>query len=351
LAILLLAQSGNAQQASPAVDIVQAPAQAAAQADGLQPSAPACPCATCDPCCCPGWYAFGDFLYLRPRDAGVEYAVPINGPIAAGQVPLQVGRTAMTNPEFAAGFRLGIGKDLDNCSSISAEYTYYRNVANDAINIGASPFELRSMVFHPSSPDAAADWLSASAHQTIGFDLADIDFHRDLISNDCCSLGYLVGVRYADLKQQFHADFENIISEDVDTGVNFDGAGLRVGLEGQSRWAKGIFFYGKTDASFLGGEFRAHYLQSSINDPVIAETTWKEARFITMLDGEVGTGWASQGGRFRVSLGYMITSWLNVVKPSDFIASVQANQYTGPNKMGQTALTFDGLVARAEVTW
>ena len=47
----------------------------------------------------------------------------------------------------------------------------------------------------------------------------------------------------------------------------------------------------------------------------------------------------------------MVNSWLNVVKPTDFITSVQANQYNGPNSMGNTALVFDGFVARAECQW
>ena len=179
----------------------------------------------------------------------------------------------------------------------------------------------------------------------------DINFRRDIISNDCCSLNYLIGFRYASLRQQFQSDFENIISEGVDAGVNFDGAGLRAGLEGQARAGKGFFFFGKTDVACLGGEFRGSYLQTSANDPVIAETTWKEARFVTMLDAEVGVGWMNASGHFCVSIGYMVNSWLNVVKPTDFITSVQANQYNGPNSMGNTALVFDGFVARAEFQW
>jgi hypothetical protein len=316
-----------------------------------QSASSTCPCDECDTCCCSDWYAYGDFLYLRPRNAGVEYAVPINGPISSGSVPLQVGPTAVVDPEFAAGFRVGIGKSLSECSSISADYTYYRNSADDSISIGDPPYPLRSMVFHPSSFDAAADWLSATAHESIDFDMADVTYRHDIVSNECCSLNYLVGFRYASLRQQFQSTFENIISESADAGVNFDGFGLRVGLEGQSHHGKGFFFYGKTDAAFLGGEFRGSYLQSSANDPVIAETTWDEARFVTMLDGEVGAGWMSAGGHLSLSIGYMLNGWLNVVKPTDFITSVQANQYNGPNAMGNTALVFDGFVARAQYVW
>jgi hypothetical protein len=276
--------------------------------------------------------------------------VPINGPIAAGAVPLQAGRTGLVDPDFDPGFRVGIGRWLNACACISAEYTSYRSSADDAISIGAPPIVLRSMVFHPSSADAAADWLSAHAHERIDFDLADISFRQHIFANENGSISYLVGFRYATLREAFQSTFENIISENVNTSVNFDGAGVRVGLEGQSSFG-GLFFYGKSNASFLGGEFRGHYLQSTILDPTIAETTWKEARFVTMLDAEVGVGWASRGDRLRCSVGYMVSGWLNVVKPEDFIAGVQANQYRGPNKIGDTSLVFDGFVARAEILW
>ena len=233
LSVFLGAQAGNAQVAvsdgGVAAPSSPLPASAVGQEAGC-----ACPDATCGCCSGPGWFVSGDFLYLRPRNDGVEYAVPINGPISAGAAPLQVGPTALTDPEFAAGFRVGVGKWLSDCSSISADYTYYRNSANDSISIDTPPYVLRSMVSSPSSFDAAADWLSASAHECIDFDLVDINFRRDIIANECCSLNWLAGFRYASLRQQFQAEFEPQISENVDAGVNFDGAGLRVGLEGQS---------------------------------------------------------------------------------------------------------------------
>ena len=79
----------------------------------------------------PKWHVFGEYLLLRPRNEGVEYAVPINGNIVADQVPLQVGPTGVVDPQFQSGFRIGFERVLSECSSISLAYTYYRNDAND----------------------------------------------------------------------------------------------------------------------------------------------------------------------------------------------------------------------------
>ena len=84
---------------------------------------------------------------------------------------------------------------------------------------------------------------------------------------------------------------------------------------------------------------------------MIAETTWKEARFVSILDCEVGVGWTSCNGHVKASVGYMISGWLNVVKSAEYIAAVQANQYHGPNKVDGNGLVFDGFVGHFEVQW
>ncbi len=302
-------------------------------------------------CCQPCWQAYAEFLYLRPRNAGLEYAVPIDGSIAQGAVPLQVGRTGTVDPQFEPGFRVGFSTQFDGCSSVGASYTHYENGTDDSISVDP-PYVIRSMVAHPSSFDAAADWLSASAHQQIDFDIADIDYRRVFMCGDRYTASYLLGVRYVNLKQSFDSQFDSIITGNVNSNVNFDGGGIRLGLEAERHAAcHNIFLYGKASASLLGGEFRGNYLQGASTDPVIAETTWNEARFVSILDCELGVGWTSCNDHVRLSAGYMFSGWLNVVKTSEFISAVQANNYHGPNQVDGNGLVFDGLVTRAEFRW
>lgn len=189
------------------------------------------------------------------------------------------------------------------------------------------------------------------AHQYIRFDLGDLDYRREFYSNECSSIGYVVGIRYASLRQQFDSQFESAITGNVNTQVNFDGGGLRLGLEAERFGMRNISVYGKASASFLGGEFRGSYLQSDTNLPVVTQTDWKEARFVSILDCEVGVYWTSCNKRVRASAGYMVSGWMNVVKSAEFISSVQANKYHGPDKINGNGLVFDGLVARVEYNW
>ncbi len=82
-----------------------------------------------------------------------------------------------------------------------------------------------------------------------------------------------------------------------------------------------------------------------------SRTSWNAARFTTILEAEVAFGWQTSNGRFRASVGYLLTDWCNAIKPSDYINAVQQNSYHGANLMGTSALVFDGLTGHVEVTW
>ena len=49
---------------------------------------------------------------------GLEYAVPINGPISPDEVPIQVGRTAALDPQFQSGFRIGGAIGFNDCGTL-----------------------------------------------------------------------------------------------------------------------------------------------------------------------------------------------------------------------------------------
>ena len=328
---------------------------------------PSCGAAGCDAGCgggqCGGgcgtdpvWHGYGDYLYLRPRNEGMEFAVPTipNG------LQEQAGPTFVMNPEFAPGFRVGLSRAVNDCSEIAVAYTYFRgDNSTGAEATGAAV--LQPLVFVPFTPDANQTniWATANAHEFTTFQYADVDFRHSLWSCDCSCLNYIVGVRYAELGQEFDVNFADAFATNLaatQTNVNFDGVGLRLGLDGERAVAGGFYTSAKAVANFIGGEFRANYMQGDTVNPLEVTTSWREARFVTILEAEVAVGWQSPGGRFRVSAGYMLTDWLDAVKPSDYITAVQgnpfqSNPYHGANLVGTTPLVFDGLTGHVELTW
>jgi len=302
----------------------------------------------CGDRCGPRWRIYGDFLYLRPRNAEVVYAVPFEGPITPPPaVPVQVGRIALVDPDYEPTFRVGVERYLDGCSSVGVSYPQLLSTSDDSISVDA-PYVLRSMVIHPSSLNAAADWLSARANYDLSYKLADLDYRHVFICGPTHRVNYVAGIRYANLEQQFRSTFTILTDEMVNTSVNFDGGGIRVGLEGERvAGCTGFLGYARAMASFVAGEFRGNYFQGSDTDPLIANTFWKAGRIVPILDLELGVGWASCSGRFRVTGGYMVSAWYNTVTTTDWIGAVQHNDFSGLHD----TMTFDGLVVRTELRY
>ena len=301
------------------------------------------PCA--DPCY--QTQVFGEFIYLRPRNAEVAYGVAIDGPIVAPPVanPIQVGPVGVVDPDYSPGFRVGFTSAFDEWSDVGVIYTHFESSTSNAISTNP-PDVIRSLVSHPSSQSAASDFLWGRARYDIDYDLVDVDYHCVFASGKQYSANCLVGVRYCGLAQDFRADFANNGTELVTTDIKFDGGGVRFGLEGERRAAcSGFLVYGTAAASFIGGEFRARYFQGESVDRSVVDTSWQAGRIVTILDLELGIGWTSASGCLRFTTGYLFSAWFNTVKTDEFINAVHANDFVG---LGDT-LTFDGLTARAEL--
>jgi len=312
-------------------------------------SACACDLCGCDPCGCgPNWFAFGDYLYMRPRDAEVAYAVPINGPIDEPDDPkIQIGPTAVADFDYESAFRVGFGAALGNMMSMGATYTYFDTDTSSSTSTLPGNL-IHTLVSHRQTDTASQQFLSATADYSMDFDLIDVDFRRVL----SCGCGHqvtcLLGARYAGLQQDFMAEFSAPNNEEtVATDVHFDGGGIRVGLDAE--WYgcnRRCFVYGRSAASFVAGEFKGTYTQEDLFGQDVIYTDWQAGRIVTMLDLEVGIGFASRNGRMRASVGYMVSGWFNTVNTDEFIRAVAVtSDFTSLNN----SMSFDGAVARAEI--
>jgi len=297
-----------------------------------------------------GWnncyFAYGGFMYLRARDSEVAYAVTANGPITPGSSVVQRSDVGVVDQNYRPGFFVGIGKTLDECSSIGVQYTNFESNATNSIAT-TPPFVIRSLVAHPSTFNAASDGLAANASQDIRFDLGDIDY-RNLFAYDVdYKINYIVGVRFAQLKQAFDSQFQFNGTQSVNTNVNFYGAGVRLGLEGERYARRGFMCYGKTHFSAIPGVVHANYTQTDAFGAQQVNTGYNAGRIATIADLELGVGWRNQCDNIRLTVGYMFARWGNVMQTNQWINSVQHNSYINMNNN----MTFDGLIARFEARW
>jgi len=338
-----------AQEPQPVAQDSQGPTPYSGQAAGEVTVTGECCPGTCGEECPPKWQFYGEFLYLRPRNAEVGWAVPIDGPITQPPPsnPIQIGPVAVADIEYHPGFRVGGGRALDECASIGLSYTWFESRAHDETSTQA-PNVIRSMVSHPATRSAATDFLRGEASNDVDFQLGDADYRCVFICTDRFSMNWLVGARYAEMQQDFQATFANNGTEQVISDISFNGGGVRLGLEAERHSpGNGMMIYGRSAASFVAGEFHARYFQGQSFDPTVVSTEWSAGRVVPILELELGAGWVSPRGHLQLSAGYMFSGWFNVVKTDDFIRSVKANDF---GSLGDT-ITFDGLVARIETRW
>ena len=300
----------------------------------------------CPSCCGVGTHyshIYGEALYLRARNAEVAYAVPTEGPIAAGPpVPIQVGNLGVLDPDYELGFRAGINIALDTVSSIDVRYTLFESLTHDESSAEA-PLVLQSLVSHPSTDTASQDGLAAKANLEIDFDMIDVSFRQLFKCCELLSVNYVIGGRYAKLEQQFDAEFLKNGVETISTDIDFDGAGLRLGLETQRFSCRNqLHVYANGYASFLAGRFRAKYFNGQAFDPEVVNAEWEAGRIVPILDLEAGVGWTSVSGKLSLSAGYMVSAWFNTVTTQDYVNAIQTNDYLNLSDV----TSFDGLQAR-----
>ena len=317
-------------------------------ADPCFPATTVVPCAAEPACWDHRWQFYGDFLWIKAKSAGVAYAVPINGPVGPPPVvdPLQIGPVATVDPGLAPGFRVGMSYALGFPSRVGVSYTRFESNASDALSV-SQPNVNEPLVLHPGTRAALPTFADAEAGRGIDFQLIDADYRALLVCQENYLVEYLIGGRLGRLEQDFHATFFNGGTiEQVTTEIGFDGAGIRLGLEGERRSPVfGLLAYGRAGASFLAGRFHASYAQidNFVPDPLV-DTAFEADRIVPILDIELGVGWTGPQEHFRLTAGYMISAWYNAVTTGELIQAVQTNSFVG---LGDT-LTFDGLVGRAE---
>ena len=206
-----------------------------------------------------------------------------------------------------------------------------------------------SLVQHPGAGIiSSAGPLNAT--YDVDYELADVKYRRLLFGHNRAWMNYSVGGRFGHLEQDFlqtgafSGSQSGVIN--VLTDIDFDGAGLSFGLEGEGLiGCRGFSVYGNLGVSPLVGQFTSDYtMQNASTTALLARSVSKDDRFVTILDYELGLAWTSCNGCWRISSGYTASFWYNTITTPVFIDAVQADNYVD---IGDT-LSFDGITARIE---
>ena len=286
---------------------------------------------------------WGEYLLLRPRGTDIVYASTVDGTLATS-VP--TGDRSVSAFGYDSGFRVGAGWAIDRCSSITANYTWYETTTTDSVGLPGNGNFLLAETVHPNTINVAADSLASKAFYDIQLQMADVNYKALIIGGDDYALNYLVGVKYARLEQDFQARYSILGNTLVDTNVNFDGIGPRFGLEGERRNCYGMLGYAKASVNFLVGTCNADFTQSNVFAGNQARTGLEDSRVVTVPELEIGGGWQSEDGCIRITAGYYLASWFNMLTAPEYLSTVRDPQNSFEHSV--RTLTLDGLTTRIE---
>jgi hypothetical protein len=291
---------------------------------------------------------FGDFLYLQSTDVDVAHAQQQDGLGGAGTVPF--GEIGTIGTDFNPGFRIGGSAKCGPCTQVMMSYTWYESDAVSSLDppTNTSTGAVGSLMHHPGAALTASAGPVDATYE-LNFQLADLVWRRVFLHQPRYNAGFLCGVEYGHLEQDFSQSgvFGGGLGGeiDTDTGISFDGGGIKIGLDGDHQFAHGLGIYGRATAAALTGRFSSQYsMFNESTDQMLAMANWKDDRVIGRFEYEVGASCTSMNGCWRVAAGYMFSYWTNTVTTPEFIDAVQADNYTN---VGDT-LGFNGLVGRVE---
>jgi hypothetical protein len=250
-----------------------------------------CP-SPCPPvnCCGTGnygsWYFDGEALFLRACEDGLAFATRTNvttNPTTGSTFA----ETEVRNPGFRwdVGFRIGVGFNIAccDCWDVSAYWTHFNTRARghegdccESANSFVDP--TFGAVFSDRFEDsffATSPTESVHARWKLDLDLADFDLGRSFCVSQCLTLRPHIGVRYGRVDQKYHVHAtESFTLTDTSTSLlipptiaatdtravrlksEYEGAGLRAGLDTEWSLGCGLSLYGDASFSVLYGRYR-----------------------------------------------------------------------------------------------
>ncbi|TWT98433.1 Lpg1974 family pore-forming outer membrane protein [Stieleria varia] len=300
-------------------------------------------------CCCEPWWAhrtggFGQFLLLRAGNVDHIYSIEQNDTTANAFPTGPIGRV---NLDEGSGFRVGASWAASDCTSLVASFTRFESdTADTIVRNGANV--LNSQIIHPSTATTGASSLQSYAEYSLDFQLVDVAYRHIWKTSDIYAINWLAGFRYGNMEQNLLAQQQVSVATglvDVDVNMDFNGFGSMFGIDAERRSpSTGMLIYAKGLSSFLAGDWKGTYRQTNQFGGGVVANEYEDFRVTPVLELELGLGWQSRCGKWRMTAGYLNSAWYDAISTRQYVDAVRATDYTS---VGDT-ITFSGLTAQFE---
>ena len=287
---------------------------------------------------CGGFYGGIEYLFLKPRTSGLDFAIAdpntddnIQGPIELLELDAKSGVRASFGRATASGWDFG--------------FTYTSFESNAAKSVDApTGGQLWLTRTNPASFNNAA--TAADANADLDYQVLDCHAARWVHPNDCTAIRLFGGPRAAWIDQAMEVEYTGGTVGGTRTQsqtTKMDGFGARFGGEGHWWMNDCVSFFGSAAGSVLVGDFEIRHIEL---EPGLStgnvDTTTNYYDAVTGID--VAFGMQVTGRRLSLQTGYELTSWLNLDQRVNYVGT--STVALGNQAMTSRDLVLDGLFVR-----
>ena len=335
---------------APPAPVVPAKADTPIELPGLPPLPPAPTTTTCDAGVPmsgetsgqPWGMVFADFeyLYLKPYRSNLDFA--IISPNANGDPE---GSIQSDDWHTRSAFRIGTGYGMPNDGpDIGFYYTYLHDD-----QIGGLIQPAGGLLFATQTHPGTVELVGrATAEAALSYNVFDLEMGRRVSLGEALSLRPFGGLRFAEIDQTFNVQYNggDANQDLVSNHLKYDGGGVRAGAQIDWMLLDHWSVYGRAAGSLMTGDYNATVTEYNNNGATALTNVNQSFRKITPV-AEMAFGVSYQSEHLRLSLGYEITNWFNLVDTPSFVDDVQQGKFLH----NVSDLGVDGLAVKAEFVY
>jgi len=281
-----------------------------------------------------------EYLYIKPYRRGLDYAIvsPTTNPDPEGSIQSDPWRVR-------SAFRVGAGWQAPNGGPDIGFYYTYLHDDQTAFAFRPAGGQLFATQTHPGTVELVD---AAAARATLSYNVFDLEVGRRLSLGEAVSVRPFGGARFAEINQNFNSAYNggDANQDTVANRLKFDGGGVRAGAQLDWMLLEHWSLYGRAAGSLLVGDYHATLTEFNNAGATPLTNVDESFRKITPVV-ELALGVAYQREHVRVSVGYEITDWLNLIDTPSFVDDVHQGKYV----RNVSDLGVDGLAARVEFAY
>jgi hypothetical protein len=223
-------------------------------------------------------------FYWNAHQDGLEFA--LTDSVAAPPIPFPTDPSALNDlieaeyldpkSKWELGFKLGVGYDSTHDGwDLMLLWTHYRGRAKKEVEVDIDDNSSLLPIWSAFSSSVGTPLLTIpdilyatnlDAHWKLRLNLVDLELGREFWSSKYLTLRAHVGLRYAQIKQDYDITHQGgiwgVVStlqpsliDKVDLDSKFKGIGVRAGLNSNWLLGRGVAFFGRAAISIVYGRF------------------------------------------------------------------------------------------------